>query len=256
MALLEGKIGLICGVANRHSIAWAVAQAWRDAGAALVFTYQDERHCRNVQELLAGLPHESVLCPCDVTNDADIDATYKVIAEKYGRLDFLLHSVAFAPRKALEGSFIQTSREDFCVTHDVSAYSLVALSRGAVPLMTSGGSMLSISYYGAEKVVPNYNVMGPAKASLEASVRYLACDLGPRNIRINCISAGPVSTLAARGIKGFQDILSQHAACAPLRRNVKAEEVGAAATFLVSDAASAITGQVLYVDCGYNVMGV
>jgi len=255
LGLLEGKISLICGVANRHSIAWAVAQAWCSAGATLVFTYQDERHRENIQELLAGSPFECTLCHCDVTSDADIETIYKIIADKYGRLDLLLHSVAFAPRRAFEKTFTQTSREDFRVTQDVSVYSLIALARGTAPLMTSGGSILTMSYYGAEKVMPNYNVMGAAKASLETSMRYLAYDFGPRNIRVNCISAGPISTLAARGISGFHDFMAQHAACAPLKRNVKAEEIGAAATFLASDAASAVTGQVLYVDCGYNIMG-
>lgn len=255
MALLAGKIGLVCGVANSRSIAWAIAKAWHDAGATLVFTYQAERYRPHVQELIDNFSDKSVLLRCDVASDADIDATYKIIAGKYGRLDLLLHSVAFAPRGALEENFIQTSREDFHVVHDIGTYSLVALARGAAPLMTSGGSILTMSYYGAEKVIPHYNVIGVAKAALEASMRYLAYDLGPQNIRVNCISAGPVNTLAARGIRDFHAMMEQHAERAPLKRNVNSEEIGAVAAFLASDEASAITGQVLYVDSGYNIMG-
>lgn len=255
MSLLAGKIGIVFGVANKRSIAWAIAQAWKQAGATLAFTYQGERLKDNVEELAGAFGAETLILPCDVTKDEQIDAVYATLREKFGRLDLLLHSVAFAPRDALEGHFVDTSREAFRIAHDVSAYSLVALARGAAPLMTQGGSMVAMSYYGAEKVVPHYNVMGVAKASLEACTRYLAYDLGPRKIRVNCISAGPVNTLAARGISGFNEMLKHYETHAPLKRNVTNDELGATGTFLASDGAAAITGQVLYVDCGYQIMG-
>jgi enoyl-[acyl-carrier protein] reductase I len=190
-----------------------------------------------------------------VTKDEDIASVFKTVGEKFGKLDLMLHSVAFAPKDALEGHFVNTSREAFRIAHDVSAYSLVALARGASALMTGGGSIVAMSYYGAQKVVPHYNVMGVAKASLEASTRYLAYDLGPKKIRVNCISAGPVNTLAARGISGFNEMLKHYEAHAPLKRNVVPDELGATGAFLASDGAAAITGQVLYVDCGYEIMG-
>jgi enoyl-[acyl-carrier protein] reductase I len=193
--------------------------------------------------------------PCDVTKDDEIAAVFKTVGEKFGKLNLLLHSVAFAPKEALEGEFVNTTREAFRVAHDVSAYSLVALSRAAAPLMTEGGSIVAMSYYGAEKVVPHYNVMGVAKAALEASTRYLAYDLGPKRIRVNCISAGPVNTLAARGISGFMLMLKHYEEHAPLKRNILPEELGATGVFLASDGAAAITGQTLYVDCGYQIMG-
>jgi len=253
--LLTGKLGLVFGVANKRSIAWAIAQAWAKAGARLAFTYQGERLKENVEELVAGFGPDTLMLPCDVTRDEDIASVFNTVGEKFGKLDLLLHSVAFAPRDALEGRFSNTSREAFRIAHDVSAYSLIALARAAAPLMTDGGSMLAMSYYGAEKVVPHYNVMGVAKASLEASTRYLAYDLGPQKIRVNCISAGPVNTLAARGISGFGVILKHYEEHAPLKRNVTADELGATGLFLASDGAAAITGQVLYVDCGYQIMG-
>lgn len=254
MSLLEGKLGIVFGVANKRSIAWAIAQAWADAGARLAFTYQGERLRENVEELVGTFGADTLLMPCDVARDEDIASVFKTVGEAFGRLDLLLHSVAFAPREALEGEFLNTSREAFRVAHDISAYSLVALARGAAPLMTNGGSIVAMSFYGAEKVMPHYNVMGVAKAALEASTRYLAADLGPNKIRVNCISAGPVNTLAARGIAGFLDMLHHHAEHSPLKRNVLPEELGATATFLASDGAAAITGQVVYVDCGYNIM--
>jgi len=255
MSLLDGKIGLVFGVANKRSIAWAIAQAWRQAGATLAFTYQGDRLKANVEELIASFGPDTLLMPCDVTKDEDIASAFSQVAQKFGKLHLLLHSVAFAPRDALEGEFVGTSREAFRIALDVSAYSLVALARAAAPLMTNGGSIIAMSYYGAEKVVPHYNVMGVAKAALEASTRYLAYDLGPRRIRVNCISAGPVNTLAARGIGGFSDMLKQYEARSPLKRNVLPEELGATGLFLASDGAAAITGQVLYVDCGYQIMG-
>jgi len=255
MSLLSGKLGIVFGVANKRSIAWAIAQAWAREGATLAFTYQGARLKENVEELAGAFGPDTIILPCDVTQDEDIAAVFDTVGSSFGRLDLLLHSVAFAPREALEGRFANTSREAFRLAHDISAYSLVALSRAAAPLMTNGGSILAMSYYGAEKVVPHYNVMGVAKASLEASCRYLAYDLGPQKIRVNCISAGPVNTLAARGISGFGEMLRQYEARAPLKRNVVPEELGATGLFLASDGAAAITGQVIYVDCGYQIMG-
>ena len=256
MSLLTGKLGIVFGVANKRSIAWAIAQAWHEAGAKLAFTYQGERLKDSVAELAATFGAHTLVLPCDVTKDDEIARVFTEVGQRFGHLHLLLHSVAFAPREALEGEFLHTSREAFRIAHDVSAYSLVALARRAAPLMTDGGSIVAMSYYGAEKVVPHYNVMGVAKAALEASTRYLAYDLGPRRIRVNCISAGPVNTLAARGIAGFTDMLRQYEAKAPLHRNLVPEELGATGVFLASDGAAAITGQVIYVDCGYQIMGI
>lgn len=255
--LLEGKTGIIFGVANKRSIAWAIAQALSREGMRLAFTYQGERLKEGVEALSSTLP-DSVLLPCDVTNDAEVDAVFKNVDEKFGRLDTLVHSVAFAPKEDLENEFVKTSRDGFKLAHDISAYSLVGLSRAAMPLMekSGGGSVLALTYHGAVKAVEGYNLMGVAKASLEASVRYLAANLGPKNIRVNAISAGPVNTLAARGIKGFTGMLHHHAERAPLRRNVELEEIGNAALFLCSNMSSAITGEIMYVDCGYNIIGV
>ena len=255
MGLLTGKFGIVFGVANKRSIAWAIAQAWAREGATLAFTYQGERLKDNVEELAGTFGPDTLILPCDVTRDADIDAVFAQVGAKFGRLDLLLHSVAYAPREALEGDFLNTSRDAFKVAHDVSAYSLIALARGAAPLMTNGGSIVAMSYYGAEKVIPHYNVMGVAKAALEASTRYLAYSLGPKKVRVNCISAGPMNTLAARGIAGFGDMLKHYAAHSPLKRNVLPDELGATGAFLASDGAAAITGQVLYVDAGYQIMG-
>ncbi|MFM1769611.1 MAG: hypothetical protein RJA22_2140 [Verrucomicrobiota bacterium] len=252
---LAGKTGLVFGVANKRSIAWAIAQAWHKAGARLAFTYQGERLKENVEELAGTFGPDTLILPCDVTRDEDIARVFAEAGARFGTLHLLLHSVAFAPKEALEGEFVNTSREAYRIAHDISAYSLVALARAAAPLMKDGGSIVAMSYYGAEKVVPHYNVMGVAKASLEASTRYLAYDLGPKKIRVNCISAGPVNTLAARGIAGFSDMLKHYEAHAPLKRNVVPDELGATGTFLASDGAAAITGQVLYVDCGYQIMG-
>ena len=255
MSSLSGKLGIVFGVANKRSIAWAIAQAWHKAGARLAFTYQGERLKENVAELAGTFGGETLILPCDVTSDEEIARVFKAVGEKFGRLHLLLHSVAFAPKEALESDFVSTSREAFRIAHDVSAYSLVALARHATTLMTEGGSIVAMTYYGAKKVVPRYNVMGVAKAALEASTRYLAYDLGPKKIRVNCISAGPVNTLAARGIAGFTEMLKHYEAHAPLKRNVLPDELGATGLFLASDGAAAITGQVLYVDCGYQIMG-
>jgi enoyl-[acyl-carrier protein] reductase I len=253
--ILSGMTGVVFGVANKRSIAWAIAKAWHNAGAKLIFNYQGERLKENVQELVAEFGSDVALHPCDVTKDDELDAFFVKVREHAPKLELMLHSVAYAPKEALEGDFVSTSREAFRVAHDVSAYSLVALAQRAAPLMTEGGSIVAMTYYGSVKVVPHYNVMGVAKASLEASTRYLAYDLGPKKIRVNCISAGPVNTLAARGIAGFTEMLKHYEAHAPLKRNVLPEELGATGTFLASDGAAAITGQVIYVDCGYQIMG-
>ncbi len=253
--MLKGKFGIIFGVANKRSIAWSIAQAWHQAGARLAFTYQGERLKENVEELAGTFGEESPLYPCDVTRDEEIQSVFDRVAHDFGKLHMVLHSVAFAPREALEGRFINTSREAFRIAQDVSAYSLLGISRAALPLMTEGGSITTMTYYGAEKVVPHYNVMGVAKASLEAIVRYLAHDLGPQGIRVNAISAGPINTLAARGIGGFAEMLKYHAEHAPLKRNVQTKELGDTGLYLGSDLSSGVTGEVIYVDCGYNIMG-
>lgn len=256
MPLLDGRTGIIFGVANKRSIAWGIAQALSREGMRLAFTYQGERLKESVEALTAGVPG-ALLLPCDVTNDSEIEQVFRKVDEEFGGLDTLVHSVAFAPREDLENEFVKTSREGFKTAHDISAYSLVALSRAAQPLMEKkgGGSILALTYHGAVKAVEGYNLMGVAKAALEASVRYLAANLGPHNIRVNAISAGPVNTLAARGIKGFTGMLKHHAEKAPLRRNVELEEIGNAALFLCSGMSSGITGETMYVDCGYNIMG-
>ena len=257
MSLLDGKTGVVFGVANKRSIAWAIAQALAAAGMRLAFTYQGDRLKENVAELASTLPG-SLLYPCDVTSDGAIAGVFTALGRDFGSLDTLVHSVAFAQREDLEGGFTGTSREGFRVALDISAYSLVALTRAALPLLEKSGqpSVIAMTYYGAEKVAAGYNVMGVAKAALEASVRYLAADLGPKGIRVNALSAGPVNTLAARGIRGFTDMLKHHADRAPLRRNVELREIGDAALFLASTLSSGITGEVLFVDCGYNIMGV
>src|SRR5436190_6527583 len=224
--LLAGKTGVVFGVANKRSIAWAIAKAWAAVGARLIFNYQGERLKENVEELVAEFGENIPLFPCDVSSDDDIKGFFENVRSQTDRVDLMLHSLAYAPREALEGDFVSTTREAFRVAHDVSAYSLVALARGAAPLMTEGGSIVAMTYYGSGKVVPHYNVMGVAKASLEASTRYLAYDLGPKKIRVNCISAGPVNTLAARGISGFSAMLKHYEAHAPLKRNVTTDELG------------------------------
>src|SRR3954466_1820014 len=253
--VLAGKVGVVFGVANKRSIAWAIAKAWAAAGAKLIFNYQGERLKENVEELVGEFGEGTPLYPCAASKDEDIAEFFGKVRGETDRVDLVLHSVAFAPKEALEGDFVSTTREAFRTAHDISAYSLVALAREAAPLMTNGGSIISMTYYGAEKVVPHYNVMGVAKASLEASARYLAYDLGPKKIRVNCISAGAVNTLAARGIAGFTDMLKHYEAHAPLKRNVTTEELGRTGAFLASDGAAAITGQTIYVDCGYQIMG-
>ena len=254
MTSLEGRTAVVFGVANKRSIAWSIAQGLHEAGAKLAVTYQNERLEREAKDLILGLPGAEAFM-CDVSNDTEIGRLFGQIRDRYGKLHVLVHSVAFAPGNDLNGDFVNTSREGFRIAHDVSVFSLIALARAAAPLMQDGGSIITMTYYGAEKVVPNYNVMGVAKAALECSVRYLAHDLGKRKIRVNAISAGPIKTLAARGIPGFGDMQKIHAERAPLQRNVDVNEVGATGVFLASDASSGITGEVIYVDCGYNIMG-
>lgn len=252
---LQGKVGLVFGVANKRSIAWGIAQAWAAAGARLIFSYQGERIKANVEELTAELGPEVPFYPCDVSRDEDIAEFFRNVRTHTDKVDLVLHSVAFAPKEALEGDFLSTSREAYRVAHDVSAYSLVALAREAAPLMTAGGSIIAMTYYGSAKVIPRYNVMGVAKASLEASARYLAHDLGRQKVRVNCISAGPMNTLAARGISGLNLMMKHYQDRAPLGRSCTLEELGATGVFLASDGAASITGQVLYVDGGYEIMG-
>jgi len=251
---LEGRNVVVFGVANKRSIAWAIAQGLHAAGASLAVTYQNERLEQEAKDLILSLPGAEGFM-CDVSSDAQIDQLFSKLKQRYGKLHVLVHSVAFAPADELKGDFSNTTREGFRIAHDVSVYSLIALSRAAAPLMEDGGSILTMTYYGAEKVVPHYNVMGVAKAALECTVRYLAYDLGKRRIRVNAISAGPIKTLAARGIAGFGDMQKSHAERAPLQRNVDVNEVGATGVFLASDASSGITGEIIYVDCGYNIMG-
>jgi enoyl-[acyl-carrier protein] reductase I len=255
MGFMSGKRALIVGVASDRSIAWGIAQAMRREGAELAFTYVNEKFKERVQPLAESLGSKLVV-PMDVTSDAEIDAAFAAIKQAWGSLDIVVHAVAYAPREALAGGFVEsTSREAFKVAHDVSSYSLTALARAAQPLMTGGGAILTLSYLGAVKSIPSYNVMGLAKASLEANVRFLAADLGPRNIRVNGISAGPIKTLAAAGIAGFRKMLGRVADVAPLRRNVTLEDVGNAAAFLCSDLANGITGEILYVDGGFSTVG-
>jgi enoyl-[acyl-carrier protein] reductase I len=249
---LKGKVAVVFGLANKRSIAWAIAQKLSEAGASLAICYQNERLQRDAEELAADLPDAKTF-RCDVAVDADIDAVFEQLKTTYGKLDILVHSIGFAPN--IKNTVLQTAREDFRVAHDISAYSLIALARAAEPLMAEGGSILTLTYYGAEKVFPNYNIMGVAKAALEATVRYLASDLGAKKIRVNAISAGPIKTLAARGIGDFTKILNAVEERAPLHRNVDALEVGNTALFLSSALASGITGEITFVDCGYNVVG-
>jgi len=257
MSTLTGTTGVIVGIANKRSLAWAIASAAHQQGADLVLTYQNARLKENVEELAATLSPVPRLVPCDVSVDAEIAALAEAVDAAHGGLDFLVHGAAFAPREALDAPFVQTGREAFRIALDVSAYSLVALANATAPLMArrGGGSILTLTYLGAERVFPNYNVMGVAKAALEASVRYLASDLGPQAIRVNAISAGPVKTLAAAGVSGFSSILQIYRDRAPLRRNIDTSEVADAAVFLLGPAGRGITGEVLRVDAGYHVMG-
>src|SRR5580704_5980710 len=248
------KAAVIFGVANKRSIAWAIAQKLQRAGWRLAITYQNERLEQEAKGLIEDLPGATGFM-CDVSHDDQIAKLFEELQQKYGSLQAVVHSVAFAPATDMGGEFLNTTREGFRIAHDVSVYSLIAVARAAAPLMTDGGGIVTLTYYGAEKVVPKYNVMGVAKAALEATVRYLANDLGPKGIRVNAISAGPIKTLAARGISQLGEMLKAHAERAPLKRNVDPAEVGGTAAFLLSPAGSGITGETLYVDCGYNIMG-
>jgi len=254
MEHLKGRAAVIFGLANKRSISWAIAQKLSEAGMQLAICYQNERMKQEADTLIAELQGATGF-QCDVSSDAEIATVFEQIKARYGSLHTLVHSVAYAPAEELKNDFLQTTREGFRVAHDVSCYSLIAVSRAAAPLMTEGGSIMTLTYFGAEKVVPHYNVMGVAKAALEASVRYLASDLGRQNVRVNAISAGPIKTLAARGIGGLSDMLKSHSDRAPLHRNVEQSEVGGTALFLASDLSSGITGETIYVDCGYNIMG-
>lgn len=256
MGMLEGKRALIVGVASNRSIAWGIAQAMRREGAELAFTYQNEKLRGRVEKFAADLD-SGIALPCDVSDDGQIQAVFEKLSEHWDSLDILVHSVAFAPRELLEGGYLDhLSRDGFLQAHDISSYSFAALGKAARPLMQGRrAAMLTLTYIGSVRAMPNYNVMGAAKASLEANVRYMAASLGPEGIRVNAVSAGPIRTLAASGIKGLKDFLTQVEQHSPLRRNVTIEEVGNVGAFLCSDYASAVTGEITYVDCGYNVIG-
>jgi enoyl-[acyl-carrier protein] reductase I len=254
MGLLSGKTALIFGIANDHSIAWGIAQAFHQQGARLGFSYAGESLERRVRPLADSIG-VSFVEPCDVTNDDEIQTVMDKAGEAFGQLDVLVHAIAFANREDLTGRFHETSRSGFHLAMDISVFSLIALAGAAAPLMSRGGSVLTLTFYGGQKVIPNYNVMGVAKAALEASTRYLAADLGPQNIRVNAVSAGPVRTLSASGISGFKDMYRQYAALTPLRRNISPDDVGGAAVWLASDLAKNVTGEVIFVDSGYNILG-
>jgi len=251
---MAGKRGLIMGVANERSIAWGITKALHEQGAEIAFTYQGDALEKRVRPLAESVGSDFVL-PCDVTDEASVEATFKAIEEKWGKIDFLVHAIAFSDKNELDGMYLDTSRENFLRTMDISVYSFTAVAKKAAPLMKDGGSMLTLTYYGAERVMPHYNVMGVAKAALEASVRYLANDVGKMGIRVNAISAGPIKTLAASGIGDFRYILKWNELNAPLKRNVTTDEVGGAGLFLLSDMGSAVTGEVMHVDCGYHTVG-
>jgi len=251
---LEGKRALVMGVTNKYSLGWSIAQKLHEAGATMAFSYQGQRLRADLEKLTAHIP-DALLYQADVSRKDETDALFAVLAERWGSLDYLVHAIAFAPRPAMEGRYIDTTRDDWMTALEISTFSLVAVAQAAEPLMSEGGALVTLTYYASERVVPRYNVMGVAKSALEASVRYLAYDLGPKGIRVNAVSAGPVKTVAARSIPGFLKMLHAAADVAPLRRNVEHEEVGNLGLFLLSPMASGITGETVYVDCGYNVMG-
>jgi enoyl-[acyl-carrier protein] reductase I len=252
---LSGRVALVLGVANKRSLAWAIADSLGEAGCSLALTYQGERLKKNVLELAEKYPKTPVIA-CDVESDEQVAGVFSRVAKDYGRLDVLVHSIAFARREDLEGEFHKTSRQGWRIAMEISAFSFVRLTSLAVPFMKEGGSIMALTYVASQRVVPNYNVMGSAKAALEHAVRQLASELGPSNIRVNAISAGPVPTLSARGISGFSGMATHHRKLAPLRRNIEPREVGDAGLFLASDMASGITGEILYVDGGFNIMAI
>ncbi len=254
MENLKGRVAVIFGLANKRSISWGIAQKLSEAGMHLAICYQNERMKLEADGLISDLPNATGF-QCDVSSDDEIIALFEQIKAKYGTIHALVHAVAYAPASELKGEFLDTTREGFRIALDVSCYSLIAVSRSAVPLMTDGGSIMTLTYFGAEKVIPHYNVMGVAKSALESTVRYLANNLGTQRIRVNAISAGPVMTLAARGIGNFGEMIKAHADRAPMKRNVELAEVGGTALFLASDLSSGTTGETIYVDCGYNIMG-
>ncbi len=251
---LEGKRGLIMGVANDRSIAWGISKAAHEAGAELAFTYQGDALEKRVKPLAESVGSQIVL-PCDVTNMQSVEQAFETIKQKWGQVDFVVHAIAFSDKNELDGLYVDTTRDNFLKTMDISVFSFTAVAKAAMDLMPQGGSLLTLTYYGAERVMPHYNVMGVAKAALEASVRYLAADLGPRNIRVNAISAGPIKTLAASGIGDFRYILKWNELNSPLRRNVTIEDVGRSGLFLLSDLGAGVTGEVLHVDSGYHTVG-
>jgi enoyl-[acyl-carrier protein] reductase I len=251
---LSGKVAVVMGVANQRSIAWGVTQALHRANAGLALTYVGEKFGATLQKLTSDMG-EVRLYECNVAEDEQIDAAFAAIADHYGRIDMIVHSVAFAPREELAGRFVDTTREGFKTALDISAYSLIRVAHAAHPHMTEGGSIVTMSYLGAQRVIPKYNVMGTAKAALENTVRQLAYDLGPENVRVNAISAGPVNTLSARGVRDFSDMLKHHRDIAPLKRNVTLEEIAGATMFFLSDLSGGVTGEIMFVDCGYSIMG-
>ncbi len=252
--LMQGKRGLIMGVANNRSIAWGIAEMLHQQGAEMAFTFQGEALEKRVRPLAAGIGSEIIL-PCDVTDEASIDNVFNVLEDKWGKIDFVVHAIAYSDKNELDGMYLDTTRANFLKTMDISVYSFTSVAQRVVPLMNDGGSLLTMSYYGAERVMPHYNVMGVAKAGLEASVRYLAADLGSKQIRVNAISAGPIKTLAASGIGDFRYILKWNELNAPLKRNVTIGEVGGAGLFLLSDLGSGVTGEIMHVDSGYHTVG-
>jgi enoyl-[acyl-carrier protein] reductase I len=254
--LLEGKVGVIFGLANQHSLAWHITKALAEAGANLAITYQGERFEPKIKKLVANhLKTSPLLLPCNVQNDGEIENVYSEIGQKFGKLDFIVHSIAYALREDLENEFITTSRSGFQTAMEVSVYSLLAVTRPAIPLMKDGGSIVTLTYLGSQRVIPNYNIMGVAKAALESAVRYMAWELGEKNIRVNALSPGPVNTLSARGIKGFTGFLADVRNNAPLKRNIEGSEIGSAALFLCSDLSRGITGDTIFVDAGYHIKG-